>query len=87
MNVRNVITGSALSVALIATAAAQISASKHPHLAEAQRSVDQALHAISDAQAANDFDLGGHAQKAKGLLEQANQELKQAAMQSNANHR
>ena len=35
---------------------------------------------------ANEWDLGGHAQKAKDLLEQVNQELKQAAETSNANH-
>jgi hypothetical protein len=37
------------------------------------------------AQQANEFDLGGHAQKAKDLLVQAADELKEAAQ--TANHR
>jgi len=37
------------------------------------------------AQEANEFDLGGHAAKAKALLEQVNNELKLAAQQSNKN--
>jgi hypothetical protein len=35
------------------------------------------------AQKANEWDMRGHAQKAKELLEQANSELKQAAEAAN----
>jgi len=35
------------------------------------------------AQRANEWDMGGHAQKAKDLLEQVNNELKQAAEAAN----
>ena len=62
-----------------------IRAARHPNLAAAQRLVHQAWERISAAQAANEFDLGGHAQKAKELLDQANVELKAAA--ETANHR
>lgn len=61
-----------------------VSAKKHPNLAAAQRLCDQAYNKISAAQSANEFDMQGHAQKAKELLEQANAELKQAAEAANA---
>lgn len=63
-----------------------ISKTRHPHLAAAQRACDRADQAIHAAQAANEFDLGGHAQHALQLLDQANAELKEAAMTSNQQH-
>ncbi|RUL75339.1 hypothetical protein [Dyella choica] len=79
-------------LAAITTAAAQqpvrdVSAKRHPNIAAAQRLVDQAYKRVTAAQQANEFDLGGHAAKAKELLDQANAELKQAAEASNDNHR
>ncbi len=62
-----------------------ISAARHPNLAAAQRLTANAFEKITAAQEANEFDLAGHAAKAKALLDQANNELKQAAQQSNAN--
>ncbi len=56
-----------------------INPKKHPNLAAAQRLVDQAFNKITAAQEANEFDLGGHAAKAKALLDEANIELKRAA--------
>jgi hypothetical protein len=80
-------------LAFVATAAMaqqqpvrDISAKRHPNLARAQKQTDAAYQSIVAAQQANEFDLGGHAQKAKDLLDQANRELKQAAEVSNANH-
>lgn len=58
---------------------------RHPNLMAAQRLVDQAFNKISAAQQANEFDMDGHAAKAKELLDQANHELKEAA--EAANHR
>jgi hypothetical protein len=63
-----------------------INAHKHPNLASAQRLVTQAYENISAAQVANEWDLGGHAQKAKELLDQANRELKAAAVTANEEH-
>jgi len=63
-----------------------ISKKRHPHLSAAQHLTEQAYNRITTAQQANEFDLGGHAQKAKELLDQANRELKQAAEVSNQNH-
>jgi hypothetical protein len=57
--------------------------SKHPNLAEAQQFISDAYDRISTAQKANEFDLGGHAAKAKDFLEQASQELKLAAQAAN----
>jgi hypothetical protein len=62
-----------------------VSAGRHPNLAAAQRLTAQAFEKITAAQEANEFDLAGHAAKAKTLLDQANSELKLAAEQSNAN--
>ena len=66
--------------------AQNVSPKRHPNLAAAQRFSAQAYQKVVAAQQANEWDLGGHAQKAKELLDQANQELKQAAEASNANH-
>jgi hypothetical protein len=60
-----------------------VSPRRHPNLAAAQRLVAQAFNKVTDAQKANEFDLGGHAAKAKDLLEQADKELKLAAETSN----
>jgi hypothetical protein len=63
-----------------------ISCQKHPNLCRAQKQTDNAFKSITAAQQANEFDLAGHAAKAKELLDQANKELKQAAEVSNINH-
>ncbi|HET6555006.1 MAG TPA: hypothetical protein VFG49_15875 [Dyella sp.] len=63
-----------------------VSSHRHPNIAAAQRFARQAFEKISAAQEANEFDLGGHAAKAKELLEQANQELRLAAETANKNH-
>ena len=76
----------ALVTAFVATTAVyaqkpkpNVSANRHPNLAAAQADLTRAWNKILDAQKANEFDLGGHAQKAKDLIDQANKELKQAA--------
>jgi hypothetical protein len=66
--------------------AQNVSPKRHPNLAAAQRLSAQAYEKIVAAQQANEWDLAGHAQKAKELLDQANQELKKAAEVSNVNH-
>jgi hypothetical protein len=63
-----------------------VSARKHPNIAAAQRLTNQAYEKIVAAQKANEYDLGGHAAKAKELLDQANRELKAAAETANAHH-
>lgn len=75
------------SVAIAAPPAQNVSKGRHPNIAAAQRLTAQAFAKITAAQQANEFDLGGHAAKAKDLLDQANAELKQAAETANANHK
>jgi hypothetical protein len=57
----------------------------HPNLQAARMHLKQAMAKITAAQRANEFDMGGHAAKAKELLEQADQEIGQAAEAANAN--
>ena len=64
-----------------------ISAKKHPNLAAAQRHLDMAFEKIQTAQQANEWDLEGHAAKAKELIDQASRELKQSAEAANKNHK
>lgn len=63
-----------------------VSPRRHPNLARAQRQTDAAFKSITAAQEANEFDLAGHAAKAKEFLDKANDELKKAAEVSNINH-
>jgi len=60
-----------------------ISKGRHPNLAAAQRLSQQAWERIVEAQRANEWDLQGHAQRAKNLLDQVNNELKEAAEAAN----
>jgi hypothetical protein len=60
-----------------------IAPGRHPNLAAAQRLSQQAWDRIVAAQQANEWDLQGHAQKAKGLLDEVNRELKLAAEAAN----
>jgi hypothetical protein len=60
-----------------------IAMKRHPNLAAAQRLSQQAWEKIEQAQHANEWDLDGHAKKAKELLDQVNRELKLAAEASN----
>jgi hypothetical protein len=70
-------------VALAKEPVRNVSAKKHPNIAAAQKLVAQAFSKVEAAQKANEFDLGGHAQRAKELLDQVNQELKLAAEVAN----
>jgi hypothetical protein len=60
-----------------------VSAKRHPNLADAQRLSQQAFEKIGAAQQANEWDMQGHAAKAKDLLDQVNRELKLAAEAAN----
>jgi len=95
MNMRRMVLGSVLALGLLAGGATvaqappveNIDPARHPNLYAAQHLVEQAFNKISAAQAANDFDMNGHAVKAKELLDQANRELKAAAIEANKNRR
>jgi hypothetical protein len=95
----NVVLGSTLGIALLSGSLAyaqepgamkapaeNISARRHPNLAAAQRHCLEAFEKITAAQQANEWDLEGHAAKAKELLDQASRELKEAALGANKEH-
>jgi hypothetical protein len=56
----------------------------HPNLAAAQDHLVQATNYIAVAQKDHNYDMQGHAEKARQLLIQANQEIKLAAEAANA---
>jgi hypothetical protein len=95
MSKKNIVSTSMLSLALLfggllyaqRPPAENINPRRHPNLAAAQRLCDQAFERISAAQSANEWDMDGHASKAKELLDQASRELKEAARAANENHR
>jgi hypothetical protein len=69
--------------AAITVYAGNVSKVRHPNLAAAQTFIEKAIARVSAAQEANEFDLGGHAAKAKALLEEAYDEIKLAAQTAN----
>lgn len=88
MKFNRTVKNSVLALTLVASGAvvgAQINAGRHPHLAAAQQHGREAYRELTEAQQANDFDMGGHAQKAKDLLVQANQQLDMAVADANKN--
>ncbi len=89
MEIRKSLIATTAAIAMTGSAFvyAQINANRHPHLAAAQRHGQMAFQELEEAQKANDFDMGGHAQKAKDLLEKANQELMMAVQDANKNHK
>lgn len=93
MKLRNMLIGAVLVLTMTITGfvfaqkkpAQNVSGRRHPNLAAAQHLAAQAYQKIIAAQQANEWDMEGHAQKAKELLDQANNELKQAAEAANKN--
>ena len=73
--------------ALAAPPVEDISAKRHPNLAAAQDLSHKAWERITAAQKANEWDMDGHAAKAKDLLDKVNEELKMAAEAANKNHK
>jgi hypothetical protein len=86
MNVRKVVLGSVLCAGLFASGVLvgqDVSPRRHPNLFAAQRLIEQAMGKVDAAQGANEFDMGGHAAKAKEHLAKAYDEIKQAAEAAN----
>ncbi|MGA9719717.1 MAG: hypothetical protein WBQ79_15675 [Acidobacteriaceae bacterium] len=87
MNVRQIliygVCGAALFAGGVAVGQQDINPRVHPHLAEAQKLISSAQGQIDQAQSAWKEKLGGHAQRAKDLLKQADGELRQAAEYAN----
>lgn len=74
---------SAAFAALAVEPAQDVDSQRHGNLAAAQNLVREAFDKVSEAQAANRSHLGGHAERAKQLMLQANEEIKLAATSAN----
>jgi hypothetical protein len=72
-----------LGLALAKEPVKNVSAAKHPNLAAAQKLCVQAFDKLEAAQKANEYDMDGHAQKAKDMLKTVNDEIKLAAEAAN----
>jgi hypothetical protein len=83
MNVRKIALGSIFGLAMFAAGFTVAQGPRHPNLEAAQRFIAQAYDKISAAQAANEWDMDGHAAKAKQLLEDAKREIHIAAIAAN----
>jgi len=59
---------------------------RHGNMRAAQQLIQQAWQKVDEAQKDNRYDLGGHASKAKDLLSQASEEIKQSAEAANSHH-
>ena len=55
----------------------------HPNIIAAREDAQAAIEKLKAAQAANEYDMGGHAAKAEKLLHEAEQEMKKAAEAAN----
>ena len=62
----------------------QVSGERHPNLAAAQELIQDAIGKLTEAQKANKYDMRGHAEKAKQLLDEAYHEIWLAAQAANA---
>ena len=58
---------------------------RHGNLRAAQKLIERAINKIAAAQVANEYDMKGHAARAKELLDQAYDEIKMAALAANRN--
>ncbi len=91
---KNLLVTGTMAIALLCAGAAMaqkpvenVSGKRHPNLAAAQNLSQKAFEKVTAAQVANEWDMDGHAAKAKELLDQVNQELKMAAQAANKNHK
>ena len=82
MKVSRVLLGSVVCLGLFTSGVVvgqNVNPNRHPNLAAAQSFIEQAIDRVSAAQGANEFDMGGHAAKAKDHLADAYREIKLAA--------
>jgi hypothetical protein len=83
---RNII-ASTFAVGLIMGGLAAQAARQHPNLDAASSLIDRAYQRIVTAQKDDHYDMQGHAERAKQLLQQAKSELQQAAAADSRNHK
>jgi hypothetical protein len=81
------ITSAFVGVVLAQGSIVNIDPRRHGKLAAAQKYIVQAFEKLDQAQQANEDQLGGHAQRAKDLLVQADGEIRLAADVANEHRR
>jgi apolipoprotein N-acyltransferase len=59
---------------------------RHGNMRAAQQLIQQAWVKVDEAQRDNNYNLGGHAGRAKDLLQQASEEIKMSAEAANSHH-
>jgi hypothetical protein len=59
---------------------------RHGNMRAAQELIQQAWQKVDEAQKDNNYNLGGHAGRAKELLSQASEQIKQSAEAANSHH-
>jgi hypothetical protein len=59
---------------------------RHGNMRAAQQLIQQAWEKVNEAQQDNNYNLGGHAGRAKELLSQASEEIKLSAETANEHH-
>lgn len=77
------LTSALVGVVLAQGPVVNIDRNRHGNLAAAQSYIVQAYERLDRAQQANEDQLGGHAQRAKDLLTQADHEIRLAANVAN----
>jgi hypothetical protein len=75
--------GSILGLACFASGVLVAQGPRHPNLRAAQDLINQAYDRITAAQQANEWDMGGHAARAKDLLDNAKREIRLATEAAN----
>ncbi len=81
---KTTLTLAALGTALIAAGTAYAGPEAgHPNIIAAREAAQTAIEKMKAAQAANEYDMHGHAAKAEKLLHEAEQEMKMAAEAAN----
>jgi len=84
MTFKKTLTLAAFGAALVAAGAAFAGPEAgHPNIIAARENAQAAIEKLKAAQAANEYDMGGHAAKAEKLLHEAEQEMKLAAEAAN----
>ncbi len=80
---KSVILGFALCVLAAAQQPQVTVGDRHGNMRAAQQLIQQAWQKVDEAQHDNHYNLGGHAGRAKELLQQASQEIKLSAEDAN----
>ena len=83
MQARTALLTLAAAAAVVTTLAVAGPERGHPNIIAARKEAQHAIEHMQKAQHANEFDMGGHAQKAIDLLNQAQEEMRIAAETDN----